>query len=210
MGMKFYEIRDPIFGFITIDEWEREIINHRVFQRLRRIKQLAWTDMVYPGATHTRFEHSLGVMHIATQMFNSIVEKRRELLKSELNFTEDGFGRDRVLVRLASLLHDVGHGPFSHAGEELMPVNPETNRPYKHEDYTDAIIRYLMRDVIKNHPLNDNYRISADDVADFYSGSPRVRRSILWRGLVNSQLDADRADYLLRDSHHIGVQYGKY
>lgn len=152
MGMKFYEIRDPIFGFITIDEWEREIVNHRVFQRLRRIKQLALTDMVYPGATHTRFEHSLAVMHIATQMFDSIVNKRREWLKSELNFTEDGFGRDRVLVRLASLLHDVGHGPFSHAGEELMPVNPETNKPYKHEDYTEAIIRYLMKDVIENHP----------------------------------------------------------
>jgi hypothetical protein len=208
--MRFYEIRDPIFGFITINDWEREIINHRVFQRLRRIKQLAWTDMVYPGATHTRFEHSLGVMHIATEMFDSIVQKSKELLKSDLSFTEDGFGRDRVLVRLTSLLHDVGHSPFSHAGEELMPLNAETNEPYKHEDYTEAIIRYLMKDVIENHPLNDNYRISADDIADFYLGSPKVRRSILWRGLVNSQLDADRADYLLRDSYHIGVQYGKY
>lgn len=86
--VKYYEIRDPIFGFITINEWEREIIDHWAFQRLRRIKQLALTDMVYPGATHTRFEHSLGVMHIATQMFDSIVEKNADFLKSELNFTD--------------------------------------------------------------------------------------------------------------------------
>lgn len=105
--MKYYEIRDPILGFIAVNEWEREIIDHWAFQRLRRIKQLAWTDMVYPGATHSRFEHSLGVMHIATQMFDSIVNKNAEFLKSELNFTEAGFQRDRVLVRLAGLLHDV-------------------------------------------------------------------------------------------------------
>jgi len=66
--LKFYEFRDPIHGFIQINEWEREIVNHWVFQRLRRIKQLAMTDMVYPGATHSRFEHSLGVMHVATEI----------------------------------------------------------------------------------------------------------------------------------------------
>ncbi len=208
--MKYYEIRDPILGFVTINEWEREIINHWAFQRLRRIKQLAWTDMVYPGATHTRFEHSLGVMQIATRMFNSIVDKRKDYLKSELNFTEDGFGRDCVLVRLAGLLHDIGHSPFSHAGEELMPVNPETDEPYAHEDYTVAIIRYFFKDVIEDHPLNENYRIRVEDIADFIAGKPSIRRSILWRSLITSQLDADRADYLLRDSHHMGVQYGRY
>ncbi|AOQ23322.1 Deoxyguanosinetriphosphate triphosphohydrolase-like protein [Moorella thermoacetica] len=208
--MKFYEIRDPIFGFITINEWEREIIDHWAFQRLRRIKQLAWTDMVYPGATHSRFEHSLGVMHIATQMFDAIVHKNAEFLKSEMNFTDAGFQRDRVLVRLASLLHDVGHAPFSHSGEEVMPKNPATDKPYKHEAYSEATIRYLMKDVIENHPLNQNYHIKADDVADFLAGKPSVQRSLLWRGLITSQLDADRADYLLRDSHHIGVEYGKY
>lgn len=208
--VKYYEIRDPIFGFITINEWEREIIDHWAFQRLRRIKQLALTDMVYPGATHTRFEHSLGVMHIATQMFDSIVEKNADFLKSELNFTDAGFQRDRVLVRLASLLHDVGHAPFSHAGEEVMPINPATGKPYKHEAYSEAVIRYLMRDVIEDHPLNQNYHIKADDVADFLAGKPSVQRSLLWRSLISGQLDADRADYLLRDSHHIGVEYGKY
>jgi len=208
--MKYYEIRDPIFGFIKINEWEREIIDHWVFQRLRRIKQLAWTDMVYPGAVHTRFEHSLGVMHIATQMFNSIVSEKGDFLKKELNFTDEGFNRDRILVRLAGLLHDVGHAPFSHAAEGVMPFNSDTGKPYNHEEYTQAVIRYLFKDVIENHPLNENYHITADDIADFLAGKPRVRRSLLWRGLITGQLDADRADYLLRDSHHIGVQYGKY
>jgi HD superfamily phosphohydrolase len=69
--MPTYEIRDPIHGFITVDEWEREIINSPIFQRLRRIRQLGWTEMVYPGANHTRFEHSLGVMHTATRMFDA-------------------------------------------------------------------------------------------------------------------------------------------
>ena len=82
--MRNYEIRDPIHGFIEINDWEWEIINHPVFQRLRRIKQLAWTDMVYPGATHSRFEHSLGVMHVATRMFDSIVKKRIKFLENEL------------------------------------------------------------------------------------------------------------------------------
>jgi len=208
--VKIFEIRDPLFGFITVNEWEKELIDHWVFQRLRRIKQLALTDMVYPGAVHTRFEHSLGVMHIATKMLDAIIEKNAQFLKTELNFTDAGFERDRVLVRLAGLLHDVGHAPFSHGAEEVMPQNPATNRPYKHEAYSEAIIRYVMKDVIENHPMNQNYCIRADELADFIAGRPSVQRSLLWRGLISSQLDADRADYLLRDSHHIGVQYGRY
>jgi uncharacterized protein len=205
-----YEIRDPIHGFIVINEWERDIINHPVFQRLRRIKQLAWTDMVYPGAMHTRFEHSLGVMHIASQMFGQIKTRREHFLKSELKFTDGGLERDYILIRLAGLLHDVGHAPFSHAGEELMPVNPANGKVFKHENYSAAAISYLLTDVIENHPLNQNYKIKAQDVADFLNGSPSLGRTLLWRGLFSSQLDADRSDYLLRDSHHIGVAYGKY
>lgn len=159
--MKTYEIRDPIHGFISLNEWERDIINHPVFQRLRRIRQLAWTDMVYPGAMHTRFEHSLGVMHIASQMFNQIRSRRDDFLTSELKFTEGGLERDATLIRLASLLHDVGHAPFSHAGEELMPINPSSGKPFKHENYSAAAIQYLMADIIENHPLNQNYKIKA-------------------------------------------------
>jgi HD superfamily phosphohydrolase len=208
--IKTYEIRDPIHGFIVINDWEREIINHPVFQRLRRIRQLAWTDMVYPGAMHTRFEHSLGVMHVATEMFKQVARRRQSFLVSELGYTPSGLDRDLVLVRLASLLHDVGHAPFSHAGEGLMPINSETDRPYKHEYYSAAAITHLLADIIENHQLNQNYGIKARDIADFLNGRASVGRALLWRGLVSSQLDADRADYLLRDSHHIGVAYGRY
>ena len=208
--MKLYEIRDPIHGFIVLNDWERELIGHPAFQRLRRIRQLGWTDVVYPGAMHTRFEHSLGVMHVATRMFDEIQTRRRPLLESELQYTEAGLERDRVLVRLAALLHDVGHAPFSHAAEALMTKSSDTQKPYRHEDYSAAIVTHLMRDVIEGHPLNQNYQIKAEDIADFLKGSPRLGRSLLWRSLISSQLDADRADYLLRDSYHIGVEYGRY
>ena len=161
----YFELRDAVHGFIQFNDWEREIINHPVFQRLRRIKQLAWTDMVYPGATHNRFEHSLGVMHVATQIFDSVVKKEESFLKTELKFSDHGLDRDRTLLRIACLLHDIGHSPFSHAGEELMEVNPSTGKPYKHELYSAAIVRFLLKDVIENHPLNENYHITAEEVA---------------------------------------------
>src|ERR1039457_760717 len=101
-----YEFRCPIHGFITLDEWELEIISQAPFQRLRRIRQLAWTDQVYPGAMHTRFEHSLGVMHTATSLYDSIVRNSSGVLKSELAYDTAGFERYRILVRLAVLLHD--------------------------------------------------------------------------------------------------------
>src|SRR6266702_8762092 len=115
---KSYEFRCPIHGFIVLNDWERAIINQPPFQRLRRIRQLAWTDQVYPGAMHTRFEHSLGVMHTASLLYDSIVRNARAVLHAELGYDEAGFARNRQLVRLAALVHDVGHSPFSHASEE--------------------------------------------------------------------------------------------
>src|SRR5438105_10038224 len=109
-----YEVRCPVHGFIPISDWEREIINQPAFQRLRRIRQLGWTDQVYPGAMHTRFEHSLGVMHMATRLYEAIVGRSYDVLKDELAYNDDGLRRDKALVRLTALLHDVGHGPFSH------------------------------------------------------------------------------------------------
>ena len=140
--IKKYEIRDPIYGFIELDSWERDIINHPAFQRLRRIKQLAWTDMVYPGAVHTRFEHSLGVMHLATLMYEKIVNKKKDYLENKLGYNGSGLENDKKFVRLAALLHDVGHSPFSHAGEGLMDTNPDTDKPYKHENYSAAIVEH--------------------------------------------------------------------
>ncbi len=101
------EIRCPLHGFVKIRDWERDIVNHPAYQRMRRIRKLAWTDQVYPGAMHTRFEHSLGVVHVATKMFDALIENSREFLRSDMNFTDDALRRDRMLVRLAALLHDV-------------------------------------------------------------------------------------------------------
>jgi HD superfamily phosphohydrolase len=205
-----YEVRCPVHGFIALDDWEREIISQPAFQRLRRIRQLAWTDQVYPGAMHTRFEHSLGVMHVADRLYEQIAERSGSLLRSELAYDESGLKRHRKLVRLAALLHDVGHGPFSHAAEDLLPKGPEGNR-YDHEDYLAAIIRGHLRDVVENHRLNqNNYGIKAEEITALLEGSGEAGPALFWRELITGQMDADRIDYLLRDSLHAGVDYGRF
>ena len=205
-----YEVRCPVHGFIRLNDWEMGIISQAPFQRLRRIRQLAWTDYVYPGAMHTRFEHSLGVMHTATLLYDAIVRNSREVLESELAYDDAGFRRYRQLVRIAALLHDVGHGPFSHAGEDLLPVNDKTGEQYRHEDYSAAIIRTHFRSAIEDHPISNNYGFSADDVAALIEGTAGAKQGIFWRDIISGQMDADRMDYLLRDSHHIGVGYGRF
>jgi len=202
------EIRCPLHGFVTVRDWERRIIAHPAYQRLRRIRQLAWTDQVYPGAMHTRFEHSLGVMHVANSMFESIVRTSRDYLIDEVQFNAGALDRERMLVRLTALLHDVGHAPFSHAAEELFPQRDGVQ--LEHEDYSAAIIRTVLREVIDSHPDSDNYRIKAKDVADLLEGKSDAGRSLIWRELITGQLDADRIDYLLRDSLHAGVDYGRF
>jgi uncharacterized protein len=207
-----YEIRCPVYGFITISDWEREIISQPAFQRLRRIRQLAWTDYVYPGAMHSRFEHSLGVMHMATLLYRGVVERSKEILRSELGYNEDGLRRHELLVRLTALLHDVGHGPFSHAAEEVFPVIREDDptKGYRHEEYSAPIVRKYFAEVIAKHPANTNYGFTADDVADLLEGKPEAGNAMFWRDLIDGQMDADRMDYLLRDSLHAGVDYGRY
>jgi len=208
--MKLYYIRDPIHGFIELNEWERVIINRPEFQRLRRIKQLSLSDMVYPATNHTRFEHSLGVMHVATQMFDNIVKRDKEFLEQELHYDESSLERQRVLIRFASLLHDIGHAPFSHAAEELMPFKRGTKgEKYKHEDYSIAVIKNNFRECIDDFETN-YLGITVDEICELLTERPSSTRQVFWRNLINSQLDADRADYLLRDSFHAGVNYGKY
>lgn len=203
-----YEFRCPIHGFIEVSEWERGIIDHWVFQRLRRIRQLGWTDYTYPGAMHTRFEHSLGVMHVATRMFDALVKNSGEVLRGKYGLSDDDISRHRQLVRLAALLHDVGHGPFSHVAEDVLPKKAD-NKRYKHEDYSWAAIRQLMREVIEKSP-HAAHGITADEVADFLERKAKLGPALMWADLVASQLDADRMDYLLRDSYHAGVSYGHY
>src|ERR1017187_2197136 len=148
------EIRCPIHGFIGLNAWERALVDTPVFQRLRRIRQLAWTDYVYPGAMHTRFEHSLGVMHVATRLFDSIVKNSRDVLTKAYDYDEHGLAAARQKIRIAALLHDVGHPPFSHASEDAFPLRGAATGSfkdldavrYKHEDYSYALIQNQLRD----------------------------------------------------------------
>ncbi len=205
-------IRDPVHGFITFDDWEKEIIHHPAFQRLRNIRQLSLASMVYPGAMHTRFEHSIGVMHVATQMFDNIVKRNKLYLEDPFGFDAAALDRSRKLVRLSALLHDIGHCPFSHAGEkDLFPFKPDSDQErYEHEDYSTAIIKIIMHDVINAHP-NNHLQITVDEVAGMISGETKhISRNLFWRHLISGQIDADRSDYLLRDSLHSGAGYGNY
>ncbi len=211
-----HEIRDVVYGFVQLDEQEWEIINNPVYQRLRRIKQLSLTDMAYPGATHTRLEHSIGVTQMATDIYDSIVSKKsaRDLLAESYLLNKGGVDRYRKIIRLAALLHDIGHAPFSHTGENLMPVkDTETKRRYDHEEYSVAIIKRYFRDIIEEHPINANYQIKAEEVTALLGDATKSSFQgilLLFKGIISGQLDADRADYLLRDSLHIGVNYGLY
>jgi hypothetical protein len=118
--------------------------------------------------------------------------------------------RDKMLVRLTALLHDLGHGPFSHAGEELLPEQGGGQGKYQHEHYSAAIIRDKLRDVIEDHPLNRIYRFRVRDITALLEGSGEAGHTLFWRDLISGQLDADRIDYLLRDSLHAGVDYGRF
>ena len=207
---RLFEIRCPVHGFIAVNDWEREIISQPAFQRLRRIRQLAWTDLVYPGAMHTRFEHSLGVMHVATRLYEAVARRSAGVLESELAYNQEGLDRHRTLVRLTALLHDVGHGPFSHAAEELLPPQDDGSAKFQHEDYSAAVIRYKLRDVLENHQLNRNYGFRVEDLTALLEGRSEAKHALFWRELITGQMDADRMDYLLRDSHHAGVDYGRF
>ncbi|MCC6156607.1 MAG: HD domain-containing protein [Deltaproteobacteria bacterium] len=117
-------IRCPVHGFIRFSKSEKAVIDHPYFQRLRDIKQLALTDLLYPGANHTRFEHSLGVMHVATMAFDSLCQKKgstiESIAKEDEAFADTPLAKSRQALRLAALLHDVGHVAFSHAAERVI------------------------------------------------------------------------------------------
>lgn len=207
------EIRCPIYGFIPLDGWEHDVVETPEIRRLRRIRQLAWTDYVYPGAMHTRFEHTLGVTHMVWLLFKQLTLPKtisRTLIVEHFGGNDDHLPRYEKILRLAALLHDVGHSPFSHGGEELFPwKNDDDPERFEHEDYSASIILHRLRSVIDDHPRNA-YGIRAEEVAALILGSAEAGPALFWRPLISGQLDADRMDYLLRDSHHAGVQYGRY
>ena len=211
------EIRDPVHGSIPIHDAEIEIIEHPFFQRLRNIKQLGFSEYVFPGASHTRYLHSIGVMNIATMVFDNLFgnQNSKEIL------------RLKESLRLACLLHDIGHAPLSHSTESVMPMVSALKLPGQfigkerqatHEDYTiksitDSSFTQSFRGVI------DEFGISPNAIAELVIGETNdpsyftiknINYFPLLHQLVSSEMDCDRMDYLLRDSYFCGVSYGKF
>ena len=196
--------RDPIHGFIKVYDAERDIINTPAFQRLRRIKQLGLTCLVYHGADHTRFAHSLGVMELATRVFETTLLKDQNGDKVLKWKNKKEINRNKVLVRLVALLHDIGHAPFSHASEELFP------KRLNHEIYSAKIVTedIELESIINGLKDRFNVDITTEDVKNFLLkrefGEPFLQQ------IISGPLDADKMDYLWRDSYHAGVHYGRF
>ncbi len=185
------EFRDPIHGFIPIYEQEFNIIQDPVFQRLRRVKQLSFGNLVYHGAEHSRFGHVIGVMHLVERALNKIKDNAQKL-GTKVDITEE----DIKLARLSALLHDVGHHPFSHALDETEPI------PEKHEKYSVKLIENHFKKYLTAPE-------QVKDVTNLIQGTYHLEKPFL-TDLINSQIDMDRCDYLLRDSYYAGVKYGIY
>jgi uncharacterized protein len=214
------EIRDPVHGSIYYSDAEVAVLDTLEYQRLRTIKQLGFSEFSFPGATHNRYIHSVGVGHLAGQAFDSVF-KVYPFSKPSVKT------RMRQATRLAALLHDVGHGPLSHTSELVMPAvsdlkvkvygdQNQKGRRANHEDYT---IKYVtdstIADTIRKQfsditPLHVACLIdkTLDCPDDFFMDSGFDFRPILSQ-LVSSELDCDRMDYLERDSYFCGTNYGK-
>lgn len=172
-------VNDPVYGLIDIpSEIVYDIIEHQYFQRLRRIKQLGLTDYVYPGAVHTRFQHTLGAVHLLTSALAVLKSKNIEITREE-----------EEAVSLAILLHDIGHGPFSHSLENIIIEK------YTHEDLSLMFMEYL----------NEEYHGKLALAIQIFKN--QYHKKFLHQ-LVSSQLDVDRLDYLRRDSFYTGVSEG--
>jgi hypothetical protein len=187
-GLKFSgtSIYDEVYGYIDTTELELQIIDTPLFQRLNHLKQLGMTYRVFPGAHHTRFSHSLGVMYIIDKMSQNLG------LCSE----------DQEKMRIVALLHDIGHYPFSHTIEVVL-TNHNKNENATHEKFgTHIINNSTIKDILKeNYSDEDILKISS--IIEGSSSSP------LNNQMMSSELDADRLDYLIRDAMHTGVAYGR-
>ncbi|MDD6468219.1 MAG: HD domain-containing protein [Erysipelotrichaceae bacterium] len=179
-------LRDPVHGYIHIhDQIVWDCVNSPEFQRLRRIHQLGATYQVYHTAEHSRFSHSLGVYEIVRRMVTE---------NSDIAQALDDY--EKITVMLAALLHDIGHGPFSHSFEHVSK--------YSHEDYTYQIISQdsQIHDILRK----ENERLPYDVASVINHTHPNT----LLTQMVSSQLDADRMDYLLRDAYCTGTSYGEF
>jgi len=192
--------RDEILGFVGVSKEELEIVDSMPFQRLRRVMQLDVANLVYPNASHNRFAHSLGVMFLATRMAEEAYN-----WKTRLGEKVDDSEKLRLLgeVRIAALLHDIGHYALSHCGEQALE---QTGGPQKAHEVLGAelVTSSFMRDVVERaaQSIGSDY----ENIMNYVRKTPSVPRYILQ--VLDSDLDADKMDYLIRDSHHTGVAYG--
>lgn len=195
MNNFYHVIKDPVHGVMQFtseeDAWIKPFIDSPNFQRLRHIKQLGLGDLIFPGAVHTRFNHSLGCAYIANQ------------IASKIGLSQS----DKQLVMIACLLHDIGHGPFSHAFEGIFDHN------IRHEDWTPFFLADYRSTLFFDlyNARNTLHKLSLEKYSRIESMimHQRENKTIL-ADIVSSQLDADRLDYLLRDSHFCGVAYGQF
>lgn len=214
------EIRDPVHGSIYYSDAEVAVLDTPEYQRLRKIKQLGFSEYSYPGATHNRYIHSIGVGHLAGLVFDTIF-RAYPFQKSSHKL------KYRQCLRLAALLHDIGHGPLSHTTEQVMPPLNElmvsaytdqnqNGRRAHHEDYTIKYITEspLAETIRKQFPDFEPYHVaclvdkSLPSKDDFFIDGSLDFRPILSQ-IVSSELDVDRMDYLERDSYFCGTNYGK-
>src|SRR5215467_9547900 len=185
MVKKNLQIVDPIHDFITVYAHEIKIVDSPIFQRLRRIRHLAGAHLVYPGAQHSRFEHSLGTMHIAGQIGNILQER------GFLDFT------DSENIRLAALLHDIGHGPFSHLFEEVL----QKKKKISHEEIGKSLI--LTSEI---GDLLDSSGYDKRFLSRLAFGNSRYQ---YMNEIISGGLSADMMDYLLRDGYFTGTEHAK-
>ena len=178
------DIIDPIHDFVRVNSNELKIIDTPIFQRLRRIRQLSGAHLIYPGAQHTRFEHSLGVMHMASMAGHVLHEKG---IVSSDNIQN---------LRFAGLLHDIGHGPFSHLFEELLQ-----KRKMSHEDIgRDIILKTQIGDLISANGFNKKF------ITELAFGDSKFQ---FMNEIISGALSADIMDYLLRDGYFTGAEHAK-
>ena len=178
------DIIDPIHDFVRVNSNELKIIDTPIFQRLRRIRQLSGAHLIYPGAQHTRFEHSLGVMHIASMAGHALNEKG---IVSSDNIQN---------LRFAGLLHDIGHGPFSHLFEELLQ-----KRKMSHEDIgRDIILKTQIGDLISANGFDKKF------ITELAFGDSKFQ---FMNEIISGALSADIMDYLLRDGYFTGAEHAK-
>ncbi|MGB9714518.1 MAG: HD domain-containing protein [Candidatus Bathyarchaeales archaeon] len=181
------EIKDPVHGYVYITEKEKEVIDSYPVQRLRRLRQLAGSEYVYPGANHTRFEHSVGVMYLA----GKVVENP--------NISRCISGGEAEMVKVAALLHDVGHGPFSHVFEHLLIK--ELGKT--HEDITSWVIeKSELADIL------NKIGFEPKEVSKLAVGKLHKPKKAFLDQIISSAVDVDKQDFIVRDTHHTGAEYG--